>query len=140
MADLFRDELNKLNVPCDSSRPWDFSGEKSQFLLKLEASSIFEGPEDDVILAGRHQNGRTLRIKIGRINLIGMNGFRDDLGRTCLDVFVDDQVRVLSRVDDGKVGSTVNDVGESDASDVGWKVVQADDADQTQVFIVPNLF
>ena len=69
-----------------------------------------------------------------------MNGFRDDLGRTCLDVFVDDQVRVLSRVDDGKVGSTVDDVGESDAGNVGWKVVQADDADQTQVFVVPNLF
>jgi hypothetical protein len=132
--------LNKVNLPCDSSRPWDFSGEKSQFLLKLEAAPIVEGPKDDVILAGRHQNGRTLRIKICRINLIGMNGFRDDLGRTCLDVFVDDQVRVLSRVDDGKVGSTVNDVGESDASDVGWKVVQADDADKAQVFIVPNLF
>ena len=68
-----------------------------------------------------------------------MDRFGHDLRRTGFDVFVDDQVRVLRSVDDGEVTSAVDDVGKGDAGDVGREVVQTDDADKAQIFVIPNL-
>ena len=93
-----------------------------------------------MVLAGRHQDARTLRIKIGRIDLVRIDRLRDDLRRRAFDVLVDDDVGTLRRVDDGQIRRLVGvGVGKGDAGDVRRQIVQADDADQTQLLEVPNL-